>query len=73
MDIFYNEMVLWLFGTAVLFTVFGWYIGKKSQIVETVTATVDSLIKDGYLKTQVRGKDTEILKWREWCEKDVDI
>jgi len=65
MDIFYNEMVLWLFGTAVLFTVFGWYIGKKSQIDETVTATVDSLIKDGYLKntgSRQRHRNLEVAR-----------
>jgi hypothetical protein len=44
------------------------------NIVESVTAaTIDSLIADGYLKTQGVGRDMEILKHTEWCKKDVDV
>lgn len=61
-----NEMTLWLLGTALIFTAVGWFFGKKGQMQKIVELTIDSLIKDGYLKTRGTGKDIEILKWREW-------
>lgn len=61
-----NEMTLWLLGTAIIFTVVGWFYGKKGQMQEIVELTIDSLIEEGYLKTRGSGKNMEILKWREW-------
>ena len=61
-----NEMTLWLLGTAIIFTVVGWFYGKKGQMQEVIEATIDSLIEEGYLKTRGSGKNMEILKWREW-------
>jgi hypothetical protein len=60
------EMYLWLFGTAVLFTVVGWAMGRKSVVHTIVTSTIDKLIKDGYLKTRGNGTNLEILKWKDW-------
>lgn len=60
------EIYFWLFGTAVLFTIVGWAMGRKSVVHTVVASTIDKLIKDGYLKTQGTGKNMEILKWREW-------
>ncbi len=45
----------------------------KSYVVDAVTATIDSLIEDGYLKTRGTGANMVILKHTEWCKKDVDI
>jgi hypothetical protein len=57
---------LFLFGTAVVFTMFGYSLGRKKVdrelIEQSVASTVDSLIKDGYLKTVGTGKDMVILK-----------
>jgi hypothetical protein len=57
---------LFLFGTAVVFTMFGYSLGRKKAdrelIEQSVASTVDSLIKDGYLKTAGTGKDMVILK-----------
>lgn len=72
-DILFTEMFWWLFGTAVVFTAFGRYMALKSHVVDAVTATIDSLIEDGYLKTRGTGANMVILKHTEWCKKDVDI
>ena len=58
---------------AVVFTAVGWHWGNRSEIKPIVAATIDSLIEDGYLKTTGTGKDLVIIKWKEWCKKDVDI
>jgi hypothetical protein len=71
-DILTNPMVWWLFGTAVLFTFVGRWMNFKNIVEQVTAATIDSLIQDGYLKTRGTGKDMEILKHTEWCEKDVD-
>ena len=61
-----NEMTVWIFGTAVLFTAVGYVWGMRAQLKNSIAAIIDSLIDDGYLKTRGTGKDIEILKWREW-------
>lgn len=68
MEIFYNETVWWLLGTAVLFTFVGRYMAFKDNIQFITEATIDSLIDQGYLKTRGVGRDMEILKHTEWCE-----
>lgn len=60
-----NEMTLWLFGTAVVFTIVGWFFGRTNQVQKIVDSTVDALIKEGYLKTRHNGKEIEILKYYE--------
>lgn len=60
------EMYLWLFGTAVIFTGVGAYMGTRSKVENIIAATIDSLIADGYLKTRGTGENMEILKWRDW-------
>ena len=62
------SMEFWLFITAVLFTLVGWYMARKKHFEDCVTATVDSLIKDGYIKTQGSGNNMEILTAEEWIE-----
>lgn len=64
-----SEVSFWLFVTAVIFTVFGFIVGRRQKNIKNTTAivesTVDRLISDGYLKTRGTGKNTEILKWHE--------
>lgn len=55
----------WLFATAVIFTVVGYSMGRQSvkSLVElAIGATIDNLIREGYLKTRGDGKNMEILK-----------
>ena len=68
MELWVNE--LWLLGTAVVFTAYGWFMGVKSNVKNISEAVIDSLIEQQYLKTRGFGKDLEILKYTEWCEKD---
>ena len=70
MELWVNE--LWLLVTAVIFTGYGWLMGIKSNVKNISEAVIDSLIEQKYLKTRGFGKDMEILKYTEWCEKDVD-
>lgn len=72
-DLLYNEMVWWLFGTAVVFTYAGKFMALRSSVDHIVGATIDSLIEDGYLKTRGSGNNLVILKHTEWCKKDVDV
>lgn len=56
---------IWIFITAVIFTIVGYSMGKNSTraLVElAISTTIDSLIREGYLKTRGVGKDMEILK-----------
>ena len=53
----------WLFGTAIVFTAIGWYWGFKSNAIEIVESTIDSLIEQGYIKTQTGSNgEIELLK-----------
>jgi hypothetical protein len=72
LDLLNNEMVWWLLGTAVVFTMFGRYMALKSYVNDAVAATIDTLIKDGYLKTRGSGKNMEIIKWRDWNNEQTD-
>ncbi len=59
------EMYFWLFGTAVLFTIMGYYfrtVNDRQLILATVDSTIDKLIQDGYLRTEGSGEDLRILK-----------
>lgn len=72
-ELFYDPVSWWLFGTAVVFTFVGKFLTVKSTVDQIVGATIDSLIEEGYLKTRGTGANMEILKHTEWCNKDVDI
>lgn len=67
-----DPMTWWLAGTAVLFTFVGRFMGLRTTVDQVVSATIDSLIKDGYLKTRGTGADMEILKWRDWHNEQAD-
>lgn len=64
-DLVFSQLGALVFATAIIFTVFGWYIGKSSHIESLVATTIDTLIKDGYLRTRGKGANLEILKWNE--------
>jgi hypothetical protein len=72
-ELFSNPVTWWLFGTAVVFTLVGRYLFFRDHVHTVTAAVIDSLIKDGYLKTRGVGRNQEILKHTEWCKKDVDI
>jgi hypothetical protein len=64
------EFYIFLFITAVVFTFAGAKMSKRSivkKVSDVAVATcMDSLISDGYLKTQGTGDSMTILKWTEW-------
>jgi hypothetical protein len=65
--LFSNEIYIWLFIVAVIYTYVGKRIGYKEKNKEydfekIVGHVVDSLIKQGYIKTEGTGKDTRMLK-----------
>jgi|TARA_B110000971_G_C19796132_1_gene402090 hypothetical protein len=51
--------------TAVVFTAFGWYVGKKSGIQQGIEDTVDNLVEQGYLKYKGIRSNPDILKYDE--------
>ena len=71
-ELFADPVTWWLFGTAVIFTFVGKFVTLRSTVDTIVGTTIDSLIRDGYLKTQGTGKDMEIIKWRDWCDEQAD-
>lgn len=46
------SLELVFFITAVVFTAVGWYFGFKTNSAQTVSHTIDVLIKEGYIKTR---------------------
>lgn len=48
--------------TAIVFTLLGIYFGLQHNKKFITAATIDELIKTGYLKTKGIGRDLEILK-----------
>ena len=61
------EMYLWLFFTAVVFTVAGYSMKKKKHdtelVLKAIDATIEKLIVEGYLKTKGSGDTLVILKY----------
>ena len=53
-----------------MFTAFGYWTGRRSQTEDIVEATLDSLINDGYVKTEGYGNNMEIIKWQDWCKEN---
>ena len=51
-------------------TLFGLYTSKKDITGDIVESTIDSLINDGYIKTEGHGANMEIIKWQDWCNKN---
>tara|TARA_E500000178_G_C16984483_1_gene737481 strand:+ start:1609 stop:1797 length:189 start_codon:yes stop_codon:yes gene_type:complete len=53
---------IFLIITAIVFTGFGWFVGKKSGIKKGIEDTVDSLVEQGYLKYKGIRSNPDILK-----------
>lgn len=66
MEMWVNEF--WIFFGYAVGTVFGCYLGFKSQVKNTTESVIDSLIEQKYLKTRGYGDNMEILKHTEWCD-----
>ena len=63
---------LWLFFTAVTFTMVGFFWGASIKTDKAAAHVIDTLIKEGYLRTRGSGDQMKILKyWEE--ERDENI
>lgn len=51
--------------TAVVFTCFGFFVGVEKSKNIIIGITIDTLIKEGYLKARGHGKDKELIKYDE--------
>jgi hypothetical protein len=69
-DIFTDPLTYWFLLTAVVFTLLGRYMGYQDIVHSAVQATLDNLIKEGYIKTKGVGKDMEIIKVSEWSNQN---
>jgi hypothetical protein len=59
-------MVDWMFWvTAVVFTAVGFVISAEVNKKAIINITIDTLIKEGYIKTRGSGKDKELVKYDE--------
>ena len=56
---------LFLIITAIVFTGFGWFVGRSSGMKQGIADTVDSLIQQGFLKWRGSKSNPEVLKWNE--------
>ena len=70
MDFIFNEMFLWLAFAYAVGTAFGRYIGFRRNMEDSVEATIDSLIEQGFIKTEGHGAEMEIVKWKDWCNEN---
>lgn len=65
----FNEMHIWLLGTAVLFTILGMWMSNNKWDKHTaiiIEATIDRLIKDGYVKARLdQNGEIELVKYNE--------
>jgi|TARA_B110000977_G_scaffold21770_1_gene26082 hypothetical protein len=67
---FFTIQNLALLITAVVFTGYGYWVGKQSHVEDIIESTIDSLINDGYVKTEGHGDTLEIIKWQKWCDEN---
>lgn len=57
------EIYVFMFVTAVIFTLVGWKWGTSAGTKNTVNYTINELIKKGYLRTRInQDGEIEILK-----------
>jgi hypothetical protein len=65
----FTEMHFWLLGTAILFTLVGsWMSSNKwdKNVSIIIEATIDRLIKDGYVKARLdENGEIELVKYNE--------
>jgi hypothetical protein len=67
---FFTAQHLILLITAVAFTGYGYWVGKQDHVEDIIESTIDSLINDGYVKTEGHGDTLEIIKWQDWCDEN---
>jgi hypothetical protein len=51
-------------------TLFGRHTARYYNVTDIVESTIDSLINDGYIKTEGHGTNMEIIKWQDWCNNE---
>ena len=56
---------LWLFLTAIIFTMIGFFWGASVKTDKAAAYVIDTLIKEGYIRTRGSGDDMKILKYWE--------
>lgn len=65
----FSEMHFWLLGTAVIFTLVGSWMASNKFTRNTsiiIEATIDRLIKDGYVKARLdENGEIELVKYNE--------
>ena len=59
---------IFLFVTAVAFTLLGYWMGKRDEQKQLIEIVIDQLIAEGYIKTRGHGINLEIIKHTEWCD-----
>lgn len=69
-DIITDPLTYWFLLTAVIFTLLGRWMAYHDIVHSAVQATLDNLIKEGYIKTKGVGKDMEIIKVSEWSNQN---
>lgn len=66
---YFTEMHFWLLATAIIFTLVGmWMVRSRSSDSYSlvIEATIDRLIKDGYIRSRVNEDgEVELLKYNE--------
>ncbi len=70
MEILSDTTSLWLLITAILFTFVGRYFAKQEVVTDAIETTIDSLIEQGFIKTEGHGAKMEIVKWKDWCNEN---
>jgi len=68
---FFTSELAWLFFAYAIGTAFGLYSRSKKDIELTTEAVIDTLIDQGYLKTEGQGKNVDIIRWEDWCNDQV--
>ena len=63
-------MTYWLLATALIFTFVGRYMAIKNHLEDVISATIDTLIEDGYIKTKGAGEKLEMLKHWEYNDQE---
>lgn len=61
---------IWLLVTALVFTAVGWFMAKRTHMSRAIEGTIESLIEQGYLKTQGSGDDMVFIRWQDWEQVD---
>ena len=62
----FSADVGWLFFAYLTGTLVGWWFAYTSSLETVIANTIDSLVKEGYLKSRTNEEgEEEIIKWDE--------